>query len=221
MKQVSHSELKKRIARGQSGQALTELLAGIIGILMLFIGFLLISALGTDNIRNTIASREKADRMSESGISSDSGASIRYWDYGEDKLPFTKDDVPVASAPDSMLFNSQFTGTIYDHTGDADSLESARTYMNNISFSDIDQYTVDLRHSADVLGPNMATDLPSTDIFVKAASLADGEERISDTLSRRNLNGLKESMRRLFGLNDFSIIDHTCMPAQKLNLRGE
>ena len=68
--------------RGESGQAFAELAVSLIAILAVFVGFLLIAALGSDRVSTLIRAREDADRKSSSGVSSRGGDSIRYWDYG-------------------------------------------------------------------------------------------------------------------------------------------
>ena len=74
---------KRRLLRRESGQALTELVVALVGLLAVFCGFLLVSALGTENVRNIIEARESADQKARSGVSSQSNAVFtRHWDYG-------------------------------------------------------------------------------------------------------------------------------------------
>ena len=97
--------IRNGLRRGESGQAFAELAVSLIAILAAFIGFLLVAALSSDNVSMLIRAREEADRKSSSGVSSQGGDSIRYWDYGVDEIPFTTDDHPVlGSAGDGALY---------------------------------------------------------------------------------------------------------------------
>ena len=99
---------------GESGQAFAELAVSLIAIAAAFAGFLLIAALGSDRVSTLIRAREDADRKSSSGISSQGGESIRYWDYGTDEVPFTADDQPmIGSSGDGSFFRNQLA----DNTG--------------------------------------------------------------------------------------------------------
>ncbi len=76
--------MRRGLRRGESGQAFAELTVSLVAILAAFIGFLLVAALSSDRVSMLIRAREEADRKSSSGVSSQAGDSIRYWDYGTD-----------------------------------------------------------------------------------------------------------------------------------------
>lgn len=83
----------------ENGQAIVEMVAGLIAIMLVFAGMIFISAVSVDSVRALITARENAD----AGNSSTAATSISSWDYGEDEIPFSSDDVPISgSAPNVM-----------------------------------------------------------------------------------------------------------------------
>ena len=182
--------IRRGLRRGESGQAFAELTVSLIAILAAFIGFLLIAALGSDRVSMLIRAREEADRKSSSGVSSQGGESIRYWDYGADEIPFTTDDHAVlGSAGDGALFRQQLS----DNTGEV--------ILTNPP-------------SGSTLGSDFAT-LQDANMFVSAASLASGDARTSNTLRDHNLGSLEYAVRWLFGVNGTRVEDTVYMPAHK------
>ena len=187
--------IRRGLRRGESGQAFAELTVSLIAILAAFIGFLLIAALGSDRVSMLIRAREEADRKSSSGVSSQGGESIRYWDYGTDEIPFTTDDHAVAgSAGDGALFVQQLA----DNTGEVNLANPP---------------------SSSTLGSDFSS-LQDANLFVNAASLASGDARTMDSLRDHNLDSLEYAVRWLFGVNGTRIEDTVYMPAHK-SLSGE
>ena len=183
--------------RGESGQAFAELAVSLIAILAVFVGFLLIAALGSDRVSTLIRAREDADRKSSSGVSSRGGDSIRYWDYGADEVPFTTDDSAVlGSSGDGSYFRNQLA----DNTGNV-------TLQNPPSSSYL---------RSDFSG------LQDSNIFVNAASLAEGSARTSSTLRDHNIESLESAIEWLFHIRSTSIEETVYMPAHKsLEDRGD
>ena len=187
--------IRRGLRRGESGQAFAELTVSLIALLAAFIGFLLIAALGSDRVSMLIRAREEADRMSSSGVSSQGGESIRYWDYGTDEIPFTMDDHVVAgSAGDGALFMRQLA----DNTGEVNLANPP---------------------SSSTLGSDFSS-LQDANMFVNAASLASGDARTSDTLRDHKLDSLEYAVRWLFGVKGTRVEDTVYMPAHK-SLSGE
>ena len=187
--------IRRGLRRGESGQAFAELTVSLIALLAAFIGFLLIAALGSDRVSMLIRAREEADRMSSSGVSSQGGESIRYWDYGTDEIPFTMDDHVVAgSAGDGALFMRQLA----DNTGEVNLANPP---------------------SSSTLGSDFSS-IQDANMFVNAASLASGDARTSDTLRDHKLDSLEYAVRWLFGVNGTRVEDTVYMPAHK-TLSGE
>ena len=133
--------------------------------------------------------------MSSSGVSSQGGESIRYWDYGTDEIPFTTDDHAVAgSAGDGALFVHQLA----DNTGEVNLANPP---------------------SGSTLGSDFSS-LQDSNMFVNAASLASGDARTSNTLRDHKLDSLEYAVRWLFGVNGTQVEDTVYMPAHK-SLSGE
>lgn len=101
----------RALSNNEHGQAIVEMCAGLIGIMVVFTAILFISTLGSENIRTLITARENADAGS-GGIAP---SNIDDWDYGEDQIIFSGDDsFTNGVAADSTLFSGQlgFNGAI-------------------------------------------------------------------------------------------------------------
>ena len=182
--------IRRGLRRGESGQAFAELTVSLIAILAAFVGFLLVAALGSDRVSMLIRAREEADRKSSSGVSSQGGESIRYWDYGADEIPFTTDDHAVSgSAGDGALFMRQLA----DNTGEA--------MLTNPP-------------SSSTLGSDFSS-LQDSNLFVNAASLASGDAGTSDSLRDHNIGSLENAVRWLFHIDGTRVEERVYMPAHK------
>ena len=183
--------------RGESGQAFAELTVSLIAILAVFVGFLLIAALGSDRVSTLIRAREEADRKSSSGVSSQGGESIRYWNYGTDEVPFTADDQPVyGSSGDGSYFRNQLA----DNTGNVTLQNPPNSSYLRSDFSS----------------------LQDSNIFLNAASLAEGSAATSSTLQDHNIDKLESAIEWLFGIRSTNIEETVYMPAHKsLENRGD
>lgn len=183
--------------RGESGQAFAELAVSLIAILAVFVGFLLIAALGSDRVSMLIRAREEADRKSSSGVSSRGGDSIRYWDYGADEVPFTTDDSAVfGSSGDGSFFRNQLA----DNTG---------------------QVPLSNPPSSSYLRSDFAG-LQDSNLFVNAADLAEGSAHTSSTLRDHNLDSLESAIDWLFHIRGTNVQETVYMPAHKtLEDRGD
>ena len=182
--------IRQGLRRGESGQAFAELTISLIAILAAFVGFLLIAALSSDRVAMIIRARESADLKSSSGVSSQGGESIRYWDYGSDEVPFTTDDHAVLGASDDgALFKHQLT----DNTGSVSLQNPPGSSHLRSDFSG----------------------LQDASLFVNAASLAEGKAGTSSTISDHNLNSLGYAFGWLFGIRGTNIGETVYMPAHK------
>ena len=182
--------IRRGLRRGESGQAFAELSVSLIAILAAFIGFLLVAALSSDHVSTLIRAREEADRKSSSGVSSNGGNSIRYWDYGVDEIPFTADDNAVlGSAGDGALFKRQLT----DNSG---------------------QVMLSNPPSSSALGSDFSS-LQDSNLFVNAADLASGSAGTSNTLHSHNISSLEPAIRLLFGIDGTRVEERVYMPAHK------
>lgn len=182
--------IRNGLRRGESGQAFAELAVSLIAILAAFVGFLLVAALSSDRVSTLIRAREEADMKSSSGVSSQGGESIRYWDYGADEIPFTTDDHAVLdSRGDGALFKSQLT----DNSG--------KTQLTNPP-------------SSSTLRSDFAS-LQDSNLFVNAASLATGDAGTTNTLRDHKITSLEPAIRWLFGVNGTRVEEQVYMPAHK------
>ncbi len=182
--------IRRGLRRGESGQAFAELTVSLVAILAVFVGFLLIAALGSDRVSTIIRAREEADRKSSSGVSSRGGESIRYWDYGADEIPFTTDDNAVlGSAGDGAFFMRQLS----DNTGEV-------MLTNPPSSSAL---------RSDFAG------LQESNLFVNAADLASGDAGTSNTLRDHNIGSLEPAIRWLFHIDRIRVEEQVYMPAHK------
>jgi len=182
--------IRHGLRRGESGQAFTELTISLLAILAAFIGFLLIAALGSDHVSLLIRAREEADIKSSSGVSSQGGNSISYWDYGTDGIPFTTDDSAVPGfAGDGAYFRSQLA----DNTGYVTLQNPPGSSQLRSDFSE----------------------LQDSNLFVNAASLAEGSAHSSSTLRDHNLDSLESAIRWLFRIGSTDIEETVYMPAHK------
>ena len=183
--------------RGESGQAFAELAVSLIAILAVFVGFLLIAALGSDRVSTLIRAREDADRKSSSGVSSRGGDSIRYWDYGADEIPFTTDDSAVlGSSGDGSYFRNQLT----DNSG-------------NVPLTN--------PPSSSYLRSDFAG-LQDSNLFINAADLAEGGAYTNSTLHDHNLDSLESAIDWLFHIRGTNVQETVYMPAHKtLEDRGD
>ena len=189
--------IRHGLRRGESGQAFTELAISLVALIAAFIGFLLIAALGSDRVSLIIRAREEADMKSSSGVSSQGGNSITYWDYGNDGIPFTVDDHAVLGlAGDGAFFRNQLA----DNTNEVRLQNPPGSSQLKSDFSE----------------------LQDNNLFVNAASLAEGSAHSSSTLRDHNLDSLDFAIRWLFRIGGTNIEETVYMPAHKsLEDRGD
>lgn len=188
---MKHYQSLKRHRRNQQGQALTELVICLVAFLSVISGFLLISALGVENINVSILARQNADEKARSGLLLDtSGKAIHNWNRGADNIPFTRDDQPTTL---SDTAGYAFTDELRDNTEKFD-LTSKQTLpevpANN----------------------NFGPTLDDGNLFLAAAGLGKNEESETDPLGKRQLTSLKGLIRTLFGNSNFTLEDAAFMP---------
>ena len=172
----------------QHGQAIGELLIGLIGMCAVTIGLLVIAVLGMSGIRNIITAREKADKYSLSGIENGTAANIETWTIGNDGLQFTNDDVKKSgAAPKSELF----LGELADNTGRFKTAMLSNTKYAENAFE---------------------SKVVESNLFVSAARLTSAREIVSDPLSLYQHFDAARIMRALGFTSTFTISDTISMP---------
>ena len=182
--------IRQGLRHGESGQAFTELTISLIPLLAVFVGFLLIAALASDRVTLLIKAREKADKSSSAGVSSQGGESISHWDYGADGIPFTEDDHAV-----------------HGLSGDG-------AYFKNQMADNTNEVTLQNPPGSSTLRSDFS-ELQDCDLFVNAASLAEGSLSSTSTIQEHKLDSLEFAFRWLFNIKGTSIEETVYMPAHK------
>lgn len=105
--------------RNQDGQAIVELTVALVGILVVFCGFLLISKLSIQNVDNIIKARGDADDNAINSIGGDPGDQISFWSPGADKNMYTADDIlNSAGIIDPSPFSGELQNDIFSLKSD-------------------------------------------------------------------------------------------------------
>lgn len=178
--------MKKR--RTERGQALAELVIGMIGLCAVTVGLLGIAVLGMSGIRNTITAREKADLNSIRGIETGSAENISTWGDGPDRLTFTNDDIRKSgTSPNSEIFLGELT----DGSGQFKTGMLARTQYAEHAFE---------------------SQVIESDIFLSAAHLTQAREAAANPLGRYRHFDAARIMKSLGFTTNFTIIDTISMP---------
>ena len=182
--------IRRKNARLRSGQAIVEMAVCLVAILAVLGGFLLISGLGLENVRNAIRSREAVDQKARDGITTSSGRMIRTWSYGSDGIPFTRDDKVSEWTPDVNIFLTE----LKDETEPLDLKDSA--VFPHLAASN-----------------NFAETLSPARLFLAAAGLATAKITENDPLEKRNLSSFRSLIKALIANPDFSLEDSAFMPS--------
>ena len=162
----------------------------LVAILAVVGGFMLITALGLENVQNAIRTREAVDQRARDGITTSSGRLIRTWNYGTDGVLFTRDDAATGWSPDEDVFLSE----LKDDTEPLDMKDSS--VFPHISPQN-----------------NFAGSLSRGKLFLSAADLSSAKVTESDPLDKRNLSSFKNLIKALISNADFSLEDSAFMPS--------
>lgn len=201
--QKKMKQIPRKIRRRCSGQAIPELSVCLVALLIVLLGYLLISSLVLENVDNVIAARERADRNARRGTPpSGEEQNILSWDYGEKGIAFTGNDKPRLVRIDSSGLN--FTQELTDHSG-IFSLPAATPNSTGCLPNDY----------------NKTTNLSPLNLFLHAANLTCGKAAENDPLGKRGLGSLKESFKNFFGIRSFLLTDTVFLPARPSIVRPE
>ncbi|OGV35393.1 MAG: hypothetical protein A2020_06580 [Lentisphaerae bacterium GWF2_45_14] len=179
--------------KGQSGQAIAELITGILAIATVFLGMLFVSAMGLGNIENLISARSSADltACSEESSGNSGAVSLVGWNTGNDGLYFTPDDEQLGG-------------------GEGDGV----SFVNQL-VSESPEY--DLSNSVSVGTSNYTSpfcDLDVDPLFVNAGGLVSASATDSDPLGSRGLSDLKGAFQFLVESDlDISLSETVYMPS--------
>ena len=161
------------------GQAVTEMMACLVGICFVVLGMFFVSIVGSKGVRNILDARKDAESNIVHGSGSASGQSIGVWyniEGGQgDGLYFTADDSSIrGNAGNAALFRNELISTQGDF--DIPSLAGKLKTENYAPFS-----------------------MENNPLFLRAADLKEGSSILSDPLGEKNLFDLKRAMQK-FGL---------------------
>jgi len=202
--------------RKEGGQAMAELAVSLIGLMSVFLGLLLISAIGVESVENSMGARSQAAQDFVDGLvlaSNATGQSILEWDYGTDHLQFTRDDSPVTASGAYAGESTTYTGELSssDYIARATAVNSSLTYDNpyvmaSASSEGSDHYNINSKN-------NFADNLSVSDFFLNAAELNESYYATANPLSKRKLSELAGAMKALIGDFDVTIDDRVYTPA--------
>jgi|GEM_PF-2608569 len=174
----------------ERGQAIGELMIGLIGLCIVMIGLFMISGLGMVGVRNTIAVREEVDKYSLQGENHGQGyvRAIDTWRTGGDGLRFTNDD--TSSAAQTVEVGA-YLRELQSNSG-----EFSTSLLAKTPYSD---------HAPD-------TRFKESELFLSAADLTASRKVVTDPLSVfEHFDAMR--VLRAFGIaSTLSVVDQLAMP---------
>lgn len=190
----------------EKGQAITEFVISILGILFVFLGLLVVAILAMENVRSIVDARSEIDISSEHGssIGGESPKAILSWSDGSDGIPFTGDDTPqggMMSTSYSNLFNT--ANDTFDDTNTAVTGPDPKAMLH---ISKTSLFTLSEGGYVDADRVNTT--------FLGAANLSGATVTVRDPLSARGLPDLEQLLRSFTGNASFFLTDTVFMPAR-------
>lgn len=177
----------------ERGQAIGELMIGLIGLCIVMIGLFMISGLGMVGVRNTIAAREEVDRRSMHGETQGQGfvRSIDTWSVGFDGLRFTNDDT---SSPAGSVEVGAFLRELQSNSGIFSTSQLAKTPYSDQALD---------------------TRFKESELFLSAANLTASRKVVTDPLAVFEHFDAMRILRALGIASSLSVIDQLAMPVQE------
>ncbi len=170
---------------GQQGQAMIEMVCGIIGMITLFSTLILFTAVGTERVSNLVAVRSKTAQSitnTDDETGTPGGKSILRWNSGDDQMAMTEDDGYVTSSDDATVFTEELTMDSVNFSG--------KSYVENNEFSD----------------------LPTTDIFWELAKLREYSEEGDDVVTSEDyISSMNKVFKILVTDADFDVTESNYM----------
>ena len=190
------SILQKRSRQG--GQAIAELTVCLIGLMVVLVGFLLLSTLSQESVTNVIAARQDADKNARNSQSSVGGSknktTISHWNYGERGIPFTQNDQPVKS---TNTGGEKFFSQLIDNSGKFNLKTAGNgTWMPEYY--------------------NPLKKLQQDKIMLDAANLTIGTANENDPLGKHGLESLKQPVKNILGVRSIEMSDMAFMPKKAI-----
>lgn len=187
--------MKMRRRKTERGQAIAELVAGLIGISFVVLGILAMSMLGISGIKNLISARKGAEEnMAWNMAGGNGGQHITEWRnvrQGEgDGIQFTRDDEAFASGtPDSTLFMDN----LKDNTGTFSTALLLNTNYADGAFDD---------------------KIEMSNLFVSAAGLTSARLTDSNPLGKYQFFDLQRIMNSFGIKGNFTVDDTVFLPVR-------
>ena len=112
----------------ESGQAIAEMCISLIAIMVIFLGVIFIAGLGISNVQLLISAKETAEESARDDKEGGRGNYIKYWNYGNDELPFTADDYAIN-------VGNHDTGTVLNSSLDDETYSTGLNYYNDYFYN--------------------------------------------------------------------------------------
>ena len=191
----------------ERGQAITEFVTCLIGMVFVFLGLLVVSILSMENVRCVLDARSEVDVASSQGSAVGGGRApeaILEWDWGKDNIPFTADDSTVSAAVATYAdeFDTEknsITDDIVSESTPADPKD--RLYINPLKLFRLEEQ-------------GYADGRAAYSDFLSAANLNGATVTVRDPLSKRGLPDLEKLIRSFTGNASFLLQDSVYMPAR-------
>ena len=191
----------------ERGQAITEFVTCLIGMVFVFLGLLVVSILSMENVRCVLDARSEVDVASSQGSAVGGGRApeaILEWDWGKDNIPFTADDSTVSAAVATYADefdtgNNSITDATVSESTPTDPNE--RLYINPLTLSQLEEH-------------GYADGLAAYSTFLSAANLNGATVTVRDPLSKRGLPDLEKLLRSFTGKAAFTLEDSVYMPVR-------
>ena len=191
----------------ERGQAITEFVTCLIGMVFVFLGLLVVSILSMENVRCVLDARSEVDVASSQGSAVGGGRApeaILEWDWGKDNIPFTADDSTVSAAVATYADefdtgNNSITDATVSESTPADPKD--RLYINPLNLFQLEEQ-------------GYADGRAAYSDFLSAANLNGATVTVRDPLSKRGLPDLEKLLRSFTGKASFLLQDSVYMPAR-------
>lgn len=192
----------------ERGQAITEFVTCLIGMVFVFLGLLVVSILSMENVRCVLDARSEVDVASSQGSAVGGGRApeaILEWDWGKDNIPFTADDSTVSAgvqptyADEFDTEKNSITDDIVSESTPADPKD--RLYINPLTLFQLEEH-------------GYADGRAAYSTFLSAANLNGATVTVRDPLSKRGLPDLEKLLRSFTGNAAFTLEDSVYMPVR-------
>ncbi len=203
-----NGKMERKMKRGgaESGQAITEFVTCLIGMVFLFLGLLAVSILSMENVRCVLDARSEVDVASSQGTSIGGKApeSILEWDWGKDKIPFTSDDTALSGV--QTTYAGEFDTRNHSITDDTVSTSTPADPNERLHINALTLFQLEEHGYADARA--------AYSTFLSAADLNGATNTVRDPLSRHGLPDLEKLIRSFTDNATFTLEDSVYMPVR-------